>query len=291
MTHRTLLLLALSMAASGCSAVPPDDAGRTAHVTPLYQTLEARSEHAPIVVAHRGASSTCPENTVPAFRAATELGVGMIELDARQSSDGTLVCLHDETVDRTTDGPKLFGRDRVALRSLSLEQIRRLDAGSWKGPAFQGTALPTLGEALDTVLAGAVPMIEHKDGEPERYVKLLRDRGVIDDVVLQSFDWDWLAAVRRLAPQMTLGALGEGELTAERLTELDALGVSIVHWKDTDLTVDDLAALHARGFLVCIYTVDSDLELIGAARAGVDAITTNLPARLLELEQRGLARR
>jgi glycerophosphoryl diester phosphodiesterase len=94
----------------------------------------------PLVVAHRGLLRHAPENTLSNFRACLELRLGF-EFDVRRTKDGTLVCVHDETVNRTTDGT-----GKVA--DLSLDKVRRLDAGSWFGPEFSGERVPTVEEIL-----------------------------------------------------------------------------------------------------------------------------------------------
>ncbi len=93
------------------------------------------------ICAHRGAMDTHPENTVAAFREAVRLGVQMIEFDVRMTRDGKLVILHDETVDRTTNG-------HGAVKDKTLEEIKQLDAGSWKSTLYKGEHIPTLREAL-----------------------------------------------------------------------------------------------------------------------------------------------
>ena len=93
------------------------------------------------ICAHRGAMDTHPENTIEAFEEAIRLGVQMIELDVRMTKDRKLVILHDETVDRTTNGSGL-------LAEFTLKQVKKLDAGSWKSPQFENVRVPTLAEAL-----------------------------------------------------------------------------------------------------------------------------------------------
>ncbi len=110
------------------------------------------------VAAHRGASGSTPENTIAAFREAVRLGAHQIELDVRATADGQLVIVHDASVDRTTNG-----RGRVSR--LTLDQLRRLDAGSWKGRRFRGERIPTLVEAL-RVLPRNVWLNLHVKGEP-----------------------------------------------------------------------------------------------------------------------------
>jgi len=96
------------------------------------------------ICAHRGAMDTHPENTISAFKEAVRLGVQMIELDVQLTSDDHLVVLHDNTVDRTTNGQGKIG-------DFTLEQAKILDAGSWKSPDFKGEKIPTLREALSVI--------------------------------------------------------------------------------------------------------------------------------------------
>src|SRR3990172_9877913 len=96
---------------------------------------------APVVIAHRGASGSCPENTLAAFRRAAALGADMIELDVQLTRDGEVVVIHDWTLDRTTSGTG-------PVRACSLAELRRLDAGAWFDAAFAGERVPTLGEVL-----------------------------------------------------------------------------------------------------------------------------------------------
>src|SRR5713226_3493547 len=99
-------------------------------------------ERAVLNIAHRGASADFPENTLAAFAAAIRAGADMCELDVQKTVDGALVVIHDDTVDRTSDG-----RGRVDL--LTLAAIRRLDAGRWCGDQFAGEGIPTLSEVFD----------------------------------------------------------------------------------------------------------------------------------------------
>src|SRR5689334_8396777 len=96
------------------------------------------------VIAHRGASGTAPENTLPAFRRAEELGADMVELDVQLTRDGHPVVIHDRTLDRTTSG-------HGAVRRRSLDEISTLDAGAWFGRSFAGTRVPRLEEVLSAV--------------------------------------------------------------------------------------------------------------------------------------------
>ena len=113
-------------------------------LVPFADVAEAQPANSPIPVAHRGLLRHAPENTLPAFAACLELGIGF-ELDIRTTKDGHLVVLHDDSVARTTNGP-----DR-SLRELTLEEVRQLDAGCWFDQAFAGIRVPTLEETLALV--------------------------------------------------------------------------------------------------------------------------------------------
>lgn len=132
-----------------------------------------------IIIAHRGASAYAPENTLPAFRLAFEMGADFIEYDLQVTKDKQLVCLHDETLERTTNVEEVFpARSRVAVGDKSrkkrwyiydftLAEIKRLDAGSWAGANFKNTAVPTFQETLDIARGRAGHFIELK--VPEDY--------------------------------------------------------------------------------------------------------------------------
>ena len=147
---------------------------------------------AALSIGHRGNSLFAPENTVASFRAC-EGKAHLVELDGRVTSDGQIVVMHDATVDRTTDGTG-------SVSALTLAQLRALDAGSWFGVNFTGERIPTLEESLTNILSFATPLIEQKTGSAALYVAELRRLNVISKVVVQSFDWNFLSAMRALEP-------------------------------------------------------------------------------------------
>jgi glycerophosphoryl diester phosphodiesterase len=171
-----------------------------------------------------------------------------------------------------------------------MSELRRLDAGGWRGPEHAGARVPSLAEALATLLPRAIPMIERKGGAPGDLIALLRSQGWVEQVLVQAFDWDFLREVRALEPRIAIGALCEQPLTRGRLDAIRTTGACFVHWDHADLAAEDVAELHARGYLVCVYTANTDVELAGAAALGIDMITTNRPARLLALRERQLGR-
>lgn len=286
---RAFLCMAGMTVSSGCGSPArptPGDGGAAARHTGLSRSLLHRASAGPLVVAHRGNSSAFPENTLPAFASALALGADMVELDFQVTADGVLVCIHDDTLDRTTDSGKALGRRKARVDSVDSATVAGLDAGAWKGSAWRGTRIPTLAEALDAIQADAIAMIERKSGPARTLVELLQARGLVDAVLVQSFDWDWLAEVHRLEPRLTLGALGEDPITPATIERVADLRVSLVHWSHSTLRLCDIAELTQLGYLVCTYTVDSELELLGSIQAGLHAVTTNVPERLLRLRAR-----
>jgi glycerophosphoryl diester phosphodiesterase len=257
----------------------------------LFARLAALAAPGPITVAHRGDSGEFPENTLPAFAAAVAAGAAMIEFDVQESRDGVIVCIHDNTVDRTTDAVAVFGQEHTRVDALTQQELARLDAGLWKAPSHRGARIPTLADALVVIQRGSIAMIEHKAGTPERLVALLRRLDLVHDVLVQSFAWDFVARVHALEPSVALGALGEGPLTDDHVRRLAATHAGLVHWDVHDIRAEDVTRLHQLGYFTCVYTANSDVTLAGAAALGIDAITTNHPRRLLELQRAGLAQR
>ncbi len=233
-----------------------------------------------LVIAHRGNSSEAPENTLAAFRQAAAMRVDYVELDARPSADGTLYVLHDKTLDRTTNAVRVIGRAKVAIRDLHDGQINELDAGSWFDERYAGERVPTLAAALDAIQAKSRTLLEHKDGPAEAYARLLRDKRLVNKLIVQSFDWNFLADLHRLEPSQTLAALGDKELTQEKWAKLPATGARIVAWAYKDLPAEQITRLHQHKYKVFAWTVDEPADWQRLVSDGIDGIITNRPAAL-----------
>ncbi len=237
----------------------------------------------PMVVAHRGASSTHPENTLPAFEAAIEAGAPVVELDVRLTADGVPVVMHDPDVARTTDG-------RGFLHELTAAEVARLRVGS--GPVR--ARVPTLAEALACLSGRAGVAIEIKnlpgepsydpDGEPLVEAALAElERTAFDGPVLViSFNPRSLRRAKALAPELTTGFL-----STEHLDPRDAL--ALARAGRHELVLPSVAALrpageafvaeaHAAGVRVGTWTADDPGTVRELLAMGVDAIATNDPA-------------
>lgn len=250
---------------------------------PALRAVREAAAGRPLVAAHRGDSRHHPENTLAAFRAATALGVAIQEFDVRQLRCGALVCVHDETFDRTTDSANVLGPGALVAH-LDRQEIAALDAGSWFDSAHRGERVPTLAEALAAMLPTTLPLIEHKAGQAERFVDELRTTAALEQVVLQSFDWAFLRHAGALCPDLALAALGptrtHRRIDAACLDELTALGCAMVHWYARWLDLEQVENAHQRGLLVCTYTTDEPIGWLGGRALGVDAMCTNDPASM-----------
>ena len=206
------------------------------------------------------------------------LGVDMVELDYLHTADGVPVAFHDEELDRLTDARGGCGaarRSRYASKTLA--ELETLDAGSWFGPSFAGTRIPTLEAAMDTILTGSLALIERKAGDAATFVDLVNRKHCVGRIAVMAFDWDFLRECRRLSPALVLGALGEHELTSRQLDEMQSFGAAFAGWNNQHLTKRHIDALHERGLRASVWTVDDPRraeELIGF---GVDMITSNVP--------------
>jgi glycerophosphoryl diester phosphodiesterase len=227
-------------------------------------------------IAHRGASGEFPENTLMAFKAAIDAGARMCELDVQLTSDGVAVVIHDDTVDRTTEG-------RGAVASMSLAELRRFDAGRKFGPSFAGARIPTLEEVLDLTRGRCALNVELKGAGVESEVcRLLREHGAIGDTIVSSFDWNALAAARRIEPALGLGVLADRRADAmlEAAVRLHAVSVNPRY----DLVSETLVEqAHRAGFKVLVWTIDKVARMRRMIALSVDGIMTNYPARLAAL--------
>src|SRR5436190_4629040 len=162
----------------------------------------------PLVIGHRGYCQFAPENTLPSFKLAMAAGADLVELDYYHSKDGQLVVIHDPELDRTTDATNRWHQQHISVASKTAAEIQSLDAGSWFDHKYAGTKIPLLSDALDTIQKGNVTLIERKEGEAGACIKMLRERELINKVVVQSFDWGYLRDFHQQEPAQVLGALG-----------------------------------------------------------------------------------
>jgi glycerophosphoryl diester phosphodiesterase len=253
--------------------------------------LKLLASACPRVIGHRGYCAIAPENTLPSFKLALEAGADLIELDYHHSKDHVPIVFHDGTLDRTTDARKKWKRSHVEVSDKTAAEIQTLDAGSWFDPQFAGTKVPRLTEALKFICdRGGVTLIEHKSGDAKTLVQLLRERKMINRVVVISFDWKFLRQLHELEPHQVLGALGPPthlasgkrpsgifrRFTARLLDELAKTGAKLAVW---NRQVSKLAVrlAHQRGLKVWVYTVNDRRVAARLFDLGVNGLITNNP--------------
>jgi len=227
-------------------------------------------------IAHRGSSGTHPENTISAFLAAAEEGADMCELDVQSTRDGAVVVLHDETVDRTTDG-------RGAVADLTLAEIRQLDAGAKFNETFRGERIPTLNEVMKVVRGKLGLNIEIKVGAVEWKVReLMRSYAALTTSMVSSFEWKALEKVRLLDPEIRVGLLAEKNRD-ELIEAASAMGAYAVNPRFDMVDAAFCDKAHARNLEVLVWTVDVPAAMRNLIAVGVDGIMTNYPARLRDV--------
>lgn len=221
-------------------------------------------------IGHRGAAAYAPENTVAGFDEAIRLGAKAVEFDLRMTADGTPVVLHDETVDRTTNGT-----GPVALYDRF--DLLTLDAGSWMHPRFTGTRIPTLEEALMAIGPKARPVIELKvPMAAEVVLRALRRYDLEEEAVVLCFIDDWLLPFRRASRDLSLGVLAES-WSQELPSRARYLAAELVCLNVDALGNPQVAACEAQGLEVWCYTAN-DVGMVAACAAmGVSGVVTDRP--------------
>jgi glycerophosphoryl diester phosphodiesterase len=237
----------------------------------------------PVIFAHRGASAWAPENTLVAFRLAVEHGAPAIELDVKLTADRQVVVLHDQTVDRTTNG-------HGDLRKFKLADLQRLDASSSFAAQYQGEKIPTLVEVFEAVGSQVFINIELTnyastgDGLSDLVAGLVSDHAMQERVIFSSFFPFNLLRIKRLLPQAPAGLLTE-EGPAGRLGRgLFGRWITpaIIHPYVKD--VDEHFMRRQKQFhrRVHVWTVNEPKEMLRLVSLGVDGIFTNDPRLALQ---------
>jgi glycerophosphoryl diester phosphodiesterase len=235
------------------------------------------------VIAHRGFSGQAPENTLVAIRRAIEVGADMVEVDVTVTSDGHVIVLHDETLDRTTNGKGLPTEH-------TLEAIRQLDAGSWFSPDFAGEKVPTLIEVLDLVKDRILINVEIKPeavehGVVAKVAGLINEHEMLDEVVVSSFSPEALRQMKVADPAVITATLFNKDLHTDRdpLEIIQEVGSREFNISGKRLTVAMIERCHRHDIPVAVYTVNDPIDMRRLQAIGVDAMFTDHPDLLLEV--------
>jgi glycerophosphoryl diester phosphodiesterase len=253
---------------------------------------------------HRGARAVLPENTMPAFEYAINIGVDVLELDLAVTKDNVLVVSHDPRMNPAfCDGPP----GPTVIREMTLVQLRQWDCGKKANPQFPkqkavpGTPVPTLDEVLALAVKGKFhfnietkisPARPHLTPAPEEFSQLLADairkHNLVDRVIVQSFDFRTLHAMKKILPHVRLSALYE-KGSNDFVTIAKKASAGIVSPKVDLVAPQKVAVAHAAGLQVVPWTANTPKDWDKLIDAKVDAIISDDPAELIaHLKARGL---
>jgi glycerophosphoryl diester phosphodiesterase len=228
-------------------------------------------------IGHRGAAGTAPENTLASMRRAVALGAEAVEFDIHRTRDGELVVMHDFVVGRTANGSG-------PIADMTAAELTSLDNGSWYGPEFAGERVPTLLQ-----LAQAVPetilFLEVKAGSyfypgiEEQLADFLTKHGLLQRTQVSSFDHIALKKLRELLPGLPTGMLYSGR-PVDPVAMARACGATALHPAFNEIPPEHVAAAHAAGLTVNVWTPNTQAEIDHCYGLGVDGIITDFPERL-----------
>ena len=261
------------------------------------------SDPTPRLFAHRGASGEAPENTMPAFQRAADLGIVYMELDVHLTSDGHVVVLHDETLERTTNG-------HGQVKDQTLAKLQQFDAGYHFSPddgktfpfRGQGVTISPLAEVLRRFPQVRFT-VEIKQKEPpveEQVIAVVQECGVADTVVLASEHDAVVARVRNLAPDIATNcAVGEvfefmQKVFTNQLDDYRPPGQAFQIPPEYEgvalVTSETVAAIHALGAEVHVWTINDPQEMERLFDLGVDGLMSDFPGRLLDVARKRVTR-
>jgi glycerophosphoryl diester phosphodiesterase len=231
----------------------------------------------PIFFAHRGASATAPENTLAAFNLALKQGAPAIEFDVKLTSDRQVVILHDQTLNRTTNGSGEVTKQPLAA-------LRELDAGSWKSAEYRGEKIPTLNEVFEAVGKQLLINVELTnyatpfDGLVHEVAALVKQHGLQDRVIFSSFYPTNLVLARRLLPTVPRGQLAlEGNAGWWQRFAGNFMALDAEHPYLDDVNAELVKRVHARGRRVHVWTVNDPADMRRLRALGVEGIFTDDP--------------
>jgi glycerophosphoryl diester phosphodiesterase len=243
---------------------------------PLRQRL-AQERGRTLVIGHRGAMGYRPENTMPSFEHALALGADCVEFDVHLTRDGVPVVIHDETVDRTTNG-------NGPVREHSLSELQRLDAGAWFSPEYAGARIPTLDEVLEWArLSGMAVDVEIKNapiyyvGIEAKVVDALRHADMIEQAIVSSFDHQAVRLVGQLDSEVTLGVLYGARPADAGLCLAEQVGATVLLPHVAYARADDVRIAHAAGLAVVPWTTSDAERICELIAMGIDGVCSNHP--------------
>ena len=247
----------------------------------MHKSLsDLKTTKRPLIIAHRGYRAKYPENTLVAFEAAIDAGADMIELDVLLTKDRKMVVIHDESLDRSTNG-------QGPVSGHTLSEIKALDAGGWFDARFKGESLPTLEEVLEMVDKRIPINIEIKrsayephhppDAIEKQIVELVERKNALENVLISSFEWQVLERLRarREAPAIAILSGRSGENNP--LEACRNLGAFSWHPRSLLLKKEHVREMHEVGILVLPWNVDTPEDIQRMLMMDVDGLIVDDP--------------
>jgi len=232
----------------------------------------------PLLIGHRGYPAKFPENTLAAFEGAITAGCDMIELDVTLTKDRKVVVIHDDTLDRTTNG-------KGPVLERTLEEIKRLDAGSWFAPRFSAERIPELSEVMELTAGRCMLNIEIKqsafeagypiDAIEHQVVTLVRASGAMNRVIISSFDKRILERIAAMDAPPAIAYISDHGVDKRVLDMLLAMKAFSWHPSFKVLTRDQVDMLHTAGLKVFPWTINTRAEAEKVLALGVDGLICN----------------
>ena len=241
----------------------------------------------PHVIGHRGACGYAPENTLPSFVKAHSLGVKWVEFDARICKTGEVVILHDDKLNRTTNG-------RGAVKETTFEALKALDAGSWYGEAFTDTPVPTLQSLLSYLSdasMGANIEIKAEPGDEEKAAQsvfqlLMSHEFNWGQLIVSSFSIEILNYLRQLSENLPLGFLMD-KWSTDLIPLIRSLDCVTIHVNQRHLREKQVNAMLALNRPILVYTVNQQERAELLFNWGVHSVFSDYPDRIKPFHQRG----
>lgn len=231
----------------------------------------AMSDSTVQIIGHRGAAGLAPENTLPGLEKAIALGLAYAEVDIQMTKDGAVVLMHDKTVDRTTNGKGKVGE-------LSLEEIKKLDAGSKFSSDFKGTKVPTLQEALELIKTSSTTLVieikspELYPGIKEKVHEIISKYDAFDNCYIISFDTAFVDKLKATYPKIRIGHLYLKP--PKKMVDVPFISV---HYFSATFFNKRIQQHRQNGTRVWVWTVNNTKKLQSLQSKGIDGITTDYP--------------
>jgi len=242
----------------------------------LVVVATTRRNQPVLVIAHRGSSSSAPENTLAAFRLAVDQRADFIEFDVQESADGEVIVVHDSDLMKVGGSP-------LKVWEANAAQLRAVDIGSRTAPRFSSERVPTLAETLAVSKGGSRVIVElksygHDQRLEERVVEIVEAAGMVNDSIFMSLDHDMVRKIKQLRPSWRAGVL-----VAKAIGDLTSLGADFLAVEIRVATRAFVRQAHRAGQDVYVWTVNDPAWMLRAMSNGVDGLITDKPdlARLV----------